>query len=209
MARTTRTMPPVPFTFDEIDLHTRNGSRRALVMAPDRDYRVGLERLEELRRTGRRSAIDTGLVEEVRQRDGVRVVIFRGVNDAGERWGLDPALSDEDASELAKRLTMSHIKTWRQLIVHGAWVMIHTEFSMWGPTFRDTCRELADDLQADPDESSALHEFDRWLLRNLVFFFGQSLESVASQVLPKTLHVIERRSGTIDDFVQTMSAERR
>ena len=39
----------VPFEFSDLVLETAKGPRRALVMSPEREYRVGLERLEALR----------------------------------------------------------------------------------------------------------------------------------------------------------------
>lgn len=194
------------FEFSELLVETRTGPRRALVMAPDQDYRVGLEELEALRTSGRQSPIDEALVAQIQQRDDYRVIIFRGVSDAGHRWTLDPTLSESDANELAKRLTLSQLTTWRQVLGHGVWVLVHTEFGIWGPAFRDTCRELADELEPNPREPREFHDIDRWILRNLVFFFGQSMSSVTQQVLPRTLPVIENRSNTIEGFVQTMSA---
>src|ERR1041385_8394593 len=60
---------------------------------------IGRERIERLRHSNGVNQVERGLIEQIRRRNQVRIVLFRAMNDHGERvWRFGSDL-DDDAME--------------------------------------------------------------------------------------------------------------
>jgi hypothetical protein len=171
------------------------------VITPVGHRRLGRGRLEELRANGQESPIETAIVDRVRRStERFHIVAFRGENDEHtSSWGFDDELPADEAYELAGRLVRSHLPTHRCLLVHGTYVMVHTDF---GSREADLMRRASEEIHAElaardlADEREAvLREADLWLLRHLSFYFSLPAEKVLRSVLPDKLPLIETRSA--------------
>lgn len=194
------------FAFEDAVIQTRRGPRNALVMTPREDYNVGRARLEELRAEGTRSPIDLSLVDKVKSaRDGYRVVIFRGksAGDTG-RWRLDETLDADELQELARRLVLTQLPTWRTLIRAGVWVMVHTDLGSTALPMREGSRQLIDDPMRLEGIDDEIAEVDEWLLRHLVFWFSSDHEHAITTTLPDKLPLVELRADKIERFAETL-----
>ncbi len=191
-------------------LESRKGPRRALVITPATRIVLGHEQLDQLRATSGESPIDDSIVGRIEASSVPHpVVIFRGANDEGTgSWGFAEDLEPDDAYELARHLVLSHLPTQRAMLVHGAYVMVHTDFgSLEADLFRRASKEVHDEMHGariSDQQMRAMHEANVWILRHLNFYFSLSYQKVITEVLPDKLPLIEMRSKHIQALVDAI-----
>jgi hypothetical protein len=91
---------------------------------------IDQSRLERLRRATTVNQVERDLIEQARRRGGVRVVLFRAVNDAGERvWQFDPHFDQPQLEEAGLVMIEALLPLHRRLMAAGVMLMVHTD---WG-----------------------------------------------------------------------------
>ena len=190
-------------------IETRKGPRRALVLTPEADIRVGRERLLALRTGGASGEIDQVLADRVRfSKVHYDVVVFRGkTEDGAASYRLDDQLEREQLEELALRLVASQLSCWRSLLELGVSLIVHSDFGSSAKPFRDACRSLADTPDRDSGVGARVANIDEWLLRHLIFYFSQSYEATMSTLLPDKLPLLELRKEKLELFGQILREE--
>lgn len=197
------------FRFEDATIDTRKGERRALVLTPITEMRVGRARLKELRESGRAAEVDGTLIDRLRfATEKYDCVVFRGRGDDPQSvYRLADTLSVAEQQELTQRLVISQLRCWRTLVELGVTVVVHSEFGSSALPFRDACRDLADDPERDPSVGARVAGIDEWILRHMIFFFSQNYEATMTTLLPDKLPLIELRREKLELFAQVLREE--
>ena len=192
-------------TFRDLLIQTRKGPRRALTVTPTRPFVLGRTRLASLRGGETDNLIEEAIVTHVRHsKHTYDLFIFRACSHEGEpRYRLDEGLPPNEADELARRLLLSNLTCWRRLLDLEIPLILHTGMGPDRRPFQAATRKITGQPNAFsmnhwgddevPKELYGLDDRDLWLLRHVVFFFGQTYRVVAKQVLPEMLPMMDAR----------------
>lgn len=196
--------------FRDAPIQTRKGERRALTVTPSRAFVLGRPRLEMLRAGETNNLIEEAIIARVQGAPHrYDLFVFRACDHEGQpRYRIDEALPPNERSELALRLVLSNLRCWRRLLDLKVPLILHTGL---GPD-RQTFQQAAQRVSADPEAFAAnaasgypgggrydeLDELDEWLLRHVLFFFGQVYRVVARQVLPDILPMLDSRRRKLE-----------
>lgn len=199
--------------FSDSIVRTLKGPRTVVIATPDREYRVGRNRLAQLRGEVAIASIDQSVLDEIRSRDGeLCAFIFRGSSDDGVgSWGYDEELTGAEATELGYLLVRSELPTYRRMLAAGAFLHIHVE---WGfvelESYQDGSRRLLEELEEEAEsatgERAAILAIDTWMLQHLTFFFSLPLDHVLKIVLPQQLPLLERRVPRVKALLDALPA---
>lgn len=183
-------------------------SHPALVITPKTAMVVGRKRISELRVPAGISRVERWLIEQARQGGpAARIVLFRGVNDAGERvWQFDPSLTQTELEEAGYVMCKALLPFHRRLMAGGVVLMVHTD---WG--LRE-CYAMRTGVQRVLDESGLsrgadpTREADRWVLRHMLLHAALDLDHVVKTLLPAHLTMVERRLTRVRELVAQLPA---
>lgn len=197
--------------FEDALIETRRGPRRALVMYPHARVLVGRERLQALEARGEVSPIDEAVAARLaatKTSDPYRVVIFQGRNpqEPESNWRLDSGLDLGETRRLSLLLAASQLATWRRMLEHGVWLMVHTDLGASAAPLRAGARELISDPIRREGVDPAIAEIDEWILQHLIFFSSGSCETALTQTLPDKLPLVEMRAERLESFAETLRA---
>ena len=196
--------PPSPFLLSETTVTSQSSVYPMLVVTARASRIFGEERIEALKQPTSLNAADRYLIEQAKKCGSrVHLAAIRAANEAGERlWSFDPKLSSSQAEELGYLITKSLLPVHRRLMANGVALLAHTE---WGTrecyAMRYGMRRLLTELEQQPHADAALTDVDRWILRNMLFYFALDLELVASSLLPNQIAMLERRWARVSDLV--------
>lgn len=198
------------FLFEERVFETPVGQRAAMLITPASHLRVGKDRLSSDPPTGL-SEVDAEILSQAELRASrVELAIFRGQDDDGRgSWAFADDLEDEDAVVVASRMLDSHLMVYRGLVKAGLCLHVHVE---WGPrelrAFRIVTQEkietLEDRIAERRTAEAASDAVDLWILRNLVFYFGVSLDKLLTTILPDKLPLMEKRIIRVQRMMEAM-----
>jgi hypothetical protein len=154
--------------------------------------------------------IEEAIVAKVRaSKSRYDLFVFRACDHDGEpRYRLDESFPPNESDELARRLLLSNLRCWRRLLALEVPLILHTGM---GPD-RQPFQRAASSLTGQPDAFSLNHwgddsepkskyeleDMDLWLLRHVVLFFGQPYRTVAKQVLPEMLPMLDARREKLE-----------
>ena len=196
--------------FRDALIQTRKGQRRALTVTPSRAFVLGRPRLESLRNGETSNLIEEAIVAKVRaSTKRYDLFVFRACDHDGEaRYRLDESLPPNESEELARRLLLSNLRCWRRLLDLEIPLILHTGMgpdrqpfsraasAITGKPDAFSLNHWGDD--AEPKRRYGLDDRDLWLLRHVVFFFGQPYRTIAKQVLPEMLPMLDARREKLE-----------
>jgi hypothetical protein len=137
----------------------------------------------------------------------VRLVIFRGQNDAGDAsWGFDPGLDPSLDHELGYWLVKTQLPTYRALAKQGVIMLTHIELDAREvEAFRSGTARLLEEVVAERESGEAGPDADRdvWILSTLTTFFEAAFDQMVERVLPNALARVEARARRM----QTMAGD--
>jgi hypothetical protein len=198
----------MPFTLSDVRLRHRGIERGAMVVTPKRAMVIDKERLDRLRRPSGLSQVERWLIAQAKQRgNNGHVVLFRALNDAGERvWQFDPELSESQLADGGYVMTQALLPLHRRLMAVGVVLMVHTE---WGLRECYAMRHGAARLQrelASARKPTPERDVDRWILSNMLLHVALRMRHVVDSLLPSHLAMIERRADQVRSLVAGLPA---
>ena len=190
--------------FAQRPIHTPSGERSALMITSVPRVEVGLSRLEELRGSKEAAELDMRILQAVRSAKA-ELVIFRGAEGEAERgWDFDPSLDDAEATELARWLVVSQLRTYRDLAREGVRLLAHVE--MAERTVR-LMTEQTEYVRADLavlGASTPQDRLDLHLLEHFTRFDAGALADVAQNVLPAAIVAADGRAQSLRALIDAI-----
>lgn len=174
-----------------------------MVLTPSESVAMGRGHIDTLREATEISANDRAIIDAA-ERMEVALVLFRGSDGEGARWGFAPDLPEHLADQLAVAVLERQLPVYRQLMLSGVCLFVHAD---WGEIETEAFRRAIDRLVAEygarlgarPDPKL---EADLWILKNLVFFFTLGHEQLLRTVLPSKLPMLEARMARVREMVE-------
>jgi hypothetical protein len=198
----------MPFVVTEATVGSGVAARQVMLITPTRPMVVGRKRIDALRHSTGVSRVERWLIEQSRPRGAAaRIVLFRAVNDAGERlWQFDPALSDPDLQDGGLVMSRALLPFHRRMMASGVVLIVHTD---WGLrecyAMRSGVQKALQDLSGSPDNDPT-READRWLLSHMLLHAALDLNHVLKTLLPAHLLMVERRWPRVRELVARLPA---
>jgi hypothetical protein len=202
-------MPNMPFNVEEYPMQHVGVRQVAVVITAKNAMVVGRERIQRLRRPTGMNDVDRWLLEQAASRaDRAKVVLFRAVNNDGDRvWQFDPSLNDNELEEGGYVLTRALLPLHRRVLASGMVLMVHTD---WGLrecyAMRHGVRKLKAELQKSAGKADPVVEADRWILSNMLLHVALSMNHVVTELLPGHLAMLERRRVFLKTLVASLPA---
>jgi hypothetical protein len=202
--------------FDEHMIETPEGGSLVLVVTPDRDLRVGRERLVELRATNAQGTIDKEIIQEVEIRKGrVAALMLRCRDEEGRvSWGFDEELDDEECYELGYLLIKSQVATYRRFVENGVQGHFVVELGERETRGLNTGKmrlvnELGNRLQqmANDDPRAIVPMFHTWLLQNFMYRLHLTAEETLETFLPRSLPILEGGRRLVRQMLAAIPAD--
>jgi hypothetical protein len=199
----------MPFTIGDLTVHHRNLRHGAMVITPKSPMIIGRARLEQLRKPSSLSKVERWLMAQARKRgERARLVLFRAVNDKGERvWQFDPDLREAELEQGGRILSKALLPFHRRLMASGVVLMVHTE---WGTrecyAMRHGIRALIDEYDAQR-ALSPVDEADRWILTHMLLHVALNADHVTGSLLPTHLTMIDRRWPRVRELIAQLPRE--
>jgi hypothetical protein len=198
---------PLPFDIQDLDLRQGTTKHGAVVIVPRTPMFVGSERLARLQGAPSVNQVERALIAEVKRR-GVRVVLFRGMNDEGRRvWEFDPAFDEHELENAGVVMSRALLPLHRRLMAAGVMIMVHTD---WGRRESGCMRHgIATLLRQYENVAhlSPLDEAHRWLLTHMLLYVSLDHRHVIESLLPSHLTLIDRRWPRVRELVAKIPAE--
>jgi hypothetical protein len=197
----------MPFAIHDLTISHRDVEQGALVFTARSPMVVGRARIAQLRTPSDLSKVERWMIEQAKIRgERARIVIFRAVNERGERvWEFDPTLSERELEEGGLVLTKALIPLHRRLMAAGVVLMLHTD---WGLrdcyALRHGIRKALDELQ---DAPGPIAQADRWVWTHMLLHVALDLDHVTTSLLPEQLTMIERRWPRVRDLVAQLPSD--
>lgn len=196
---------------------TREGTRHALVVAPDHDEIVGTQTLKELR-SGRPTTLFLETLAERVALDPMPIDVVllraRGADGSGQ-FRMSRDLEDGELEEVGYRLARAQLQAWRPLLRKRILAVARVELRVWelAALRSGTARLLAEiDRRALAPGSDGARQAaeDRWILRHSVLNFGVGLDTAVNELLPTRLAEVEaaRRAAAAAACVEPCAAAR-
>lgn len=202
--------------FIERRVETPEGHSLVLEVTPDRNVRVGRERLEELRLTTAQGGIDKEIIREVMRYDGrVAALMLRCCDEAGQvSWGFDDALDDDECLELGYLLIKSQVPTYRRFVESGVQGHFVVELGQRETRALNTGKmqrvaELGRQLQRLPhdDPRAMVLMFQIWLLQNFMYRLHLTAAEALETFLPRSLPILEGGRGLVERMLAALPAD--
>jgi hypothetical protein len=204
----------MPFEIDEHKVRGAGARHRVMVITPKAPMIIGRKRIDDLRKPSSISRVERWLIEQARKgSSSASIVLFRAVNDAGERvWQFDPALSQADLEDGGYVMSRALLPFHRRLMASGVVLMVHTDWGIRECYAMRTGVERAIAEQegvekAPPAESNPTREADRWVLRHMLLHAALDLDHVLKTLLPGHLSMVERRLSRVRELVAQLPAD--
>jgi hypothetical protein len=199
----------VPFSITDERVRTSKRSENVMVVTPRNRIVVDHARLDRLSKPSALSPVEGWLIEQARLRgDGARVVLFRAVNEKGERvWEFDPTFSESDLEKGGTIMTRALLPFHRGLLESGVVLMVHTD---WGfresYAFRHGVRVLSEQLSLSARSDD--NEIDRWILGNMLMHVALKLDHVLRNLLPAHMGLVQQRANRVAEMLRAKAKSR-
>jgi len=193
----------IPFTISELSLRHNGVEQCAVVITPKSPMTIGRSRFEQLKKARGLSRVERWLVDQVSRR-GARMILFRAVNEAGQRvWQFDPTLSEQEIEEGGTVMVQALLPLHRSWLSAGVVLIVHTD---WGlrecHAMRHGARVLERDLsgrRGDP-----VGDADRWILKHMLLHVALGVDHITKSLLPVHLTMIERRWPRVRELLAAL-----
>jgi hypothetical protein len=191
-----------PFSIVDARVRTNKGPASVMVVTPKNRMVVDHARLDRLSKPAGLSPVEMWLIEQARLRgEGARVVLFRAVNEYGERvWEFDPSFTDSDLEQGGTIMTRALLPFHRGLLESGVVLMVHTD---WGfresYAFRHGVRVLAEQLSLSRSDDN---ELDRWILGKMLMHVALKLDHVVRTLLPAHMGLLQQRVDRVAEMLR-------
>jgi hypothetical protein len=202
--------------FTERLVETPEGHSLVLEITPDRNVRVGRERLAELRRATTQGEIDREIIREVERYQGrVAALMLRCRDEAGQvSWGFDDELDDDECLELGYLLIRSQVPTYRRFVESGVQGHFVVELGPRETRALNTGKmqrvaELGERLQRLPhdDPQGMVLMFQAWLLQNFMYRLHLTAAETLETFLPRSLPILEGGRGLVQRMLAALPAD--
>lgn len=198
----------MPFAIDQQVVRHGSAEQGVMVITPKSAMTVGRKRIDDLRKPTGISSVERWLIEQARQRGpSGRIILFRAVNDAGERvWQFDPSLAESELEEGGYVLSKALLPFHRRLLASGVVLMVHTD---WGLrecyAMRSGGQRALVDIEGLP-AGDPTREADRWVLTHMLLHAALNLDHIVKTLLPDHLNMVERRWPRVRELVARLPA---
>ena len=194
--------------FDEVEVQTKNGLRRALVVFPVGTITLDLERLRAMERGEYWSAVDQQILHAARTWPRpIHGMIFRarGAGPA-DIWRFGDDLDDERATQLATRLLRTHVLMVKELAPLGMHSMFGVDFGPREQVAHERGLEIvADSLAREMDRAEPglrpLLRLDQWLVERNATWTAMTFEEFVATKLEALLVSGERQYRQLQRMV--------
>jgi hypothetical protein len=198
----------MPFAIDQQVVRHGSAEQGVMVITPKSAMTVGRKRIDDLRKPTGISPVERWLIEQARQRGSSRrIILFRAVNDAGERvWQFDPSLAESELEEGGYVLSKALLPFHRRLLASGVVLMVHTD---WGLRECYAMRSGGQRALVDIDRLPAgdpTREADRWVLTHMLLHAALNLDHIVKTLLPDHLKMVERRWPRVRELIARLPA---
>lgn len=182
---------------------------RVMVITPKSPMVIGQKRIDDLRKPSGISRVERWLIDQARKGGAsAQIVLFRAVNDAGERvWQFDPSLSQANLEDGGYVMSKALLPFHRRLMASGVVLMVHTDWGIRECYAMRTGVERAFDEQESSSEANPTRAADRWVLRHMLLHAALDLDHILRSLLPKHLTMVERRLSRVRELVARLPAD--
>lgn len=201
-------MAEATLQFGEIEVQTKNGPRRALLVSPAGTITLGRERLLAFERGEWWSQTDHLMLHTTRTWPRpLHAMVFRARGEGPDDvWRFDDALDDEAASQLAARLLRTHVLMVKELAPQGMHSMFGVEFGAREQVAHERGLEIvAEQLSREMDRAEPslrpLLRLDLWLVDRQATWSAMSYTEFAATKLESLLVSGERQYKQLQRMV--------
>ncbi|MFK7985660.1 MAG: hypothetical protein AB8I08_06480 [Sandaracinaceae bacterium] len=198
-------------------VHTDAGETQAWVLTPLSHRVVGPARLRAFEEGNVGNALDWTILEAVRGLGGrAELLVMRARDDAGHgSWCFSDALTENERRALGYHLVLDQMPVFRRLIACGVCAFVHVEFGADEvDAYQHGVQRVLAELEARSvgevacDEGTlAVLRVDRWVLRNLNFFFTLGLDEVLDLILTRKVELLRARIPHLRSLAAALPAD--
>lgn len=193
------------------------GETQAWVLTPEQHHVVGRERLRAFEAGETKNPLDWTILSTVRSLGGrAELLVLRAKDDHGQgSWRFGEELSEAERRALGYHLVRDQMPVFRRLLACGVCAFVHVEFGTQEvDAYQHGVQRVLSELErasvcevAGDEATVAVQRVDRWILRNLNFFFTLSLEDVLELILTRKVDLLRARIPHLRSLAAALPAD--